>query len=502
MMEKNAKNKKVALIILLFFIASLLPIIAISFFSVPSYDDFNHSIEIYKVLQNNGSMIDVLKTAFEWTKHMYMTWQGTYSAIFISALQPGVFNENLYFIAPLFLVGTLILSNFYSVKSILKTLRVDSNSILIILGVIISFLQVQMLPSAQEGFFWWAGGIMHTFSFSLMLFQLAYLLRVLNKKKISILNILILVLISIVVGGGGHEIALASFTITALIILLYIVINKMNKFDINKVNYAYLGIVVISTGVCLILNAAAPGNALRSQEFGAQVPAILAVVESFVYSFIHFFEYTSLGTVFMTLLIFYYLFPSIKKIDIKLPNPLILFGLTWCAYASIFTPAIYGENYVASPRYLNVLYFAFFWFLIANLVFVLIYNKNSSKLNEFYNLFHKIFDIKAIFQVIIIIAILGSSVLQFSYADATSTSALLDILLGNAREFKRINEERFEILKDTSMTDVALPNYDKIVRVFFYDEFGCVPGVGKNDIYERYFNKNTVVATKEYCSIK
>ncbi|MEF9892037.1 MAG: hypothetical protein RR738_01710 [Anaerorhabdus sp.] len=494
----KTEEGKIVAILLFVFIISLIPIVAISFYAVPAYDDFNHSVDVYKAIQNGASLIDVLIVAFERVKHMYFTWQGTYSAIFLSALQPGIFNQNLYFLTPIILIGTLICSNMIACKWLFRTfLKLSTKYSWLIIAIVLSFLQIQYLPSAQEGFFWWSGGIMHTFSFSLFLLQLVCFFKACCRKKPKIMDYLMFLLISFIVGGGAHEIALASFTAIAGSIMLMLLNNRFNKIHIqrNKIIFLFYSLTIVI--LFLAINVAAPGNSLRTAEYGVKVSAVLAILESFIYSTVHVFEYTSLATILIALLIFYFSFPSIKKKNGKIIHPALIFLITFCIYSSLFTPAIYGENYVASPRYLNVLYFSFYWFMITNLVFITFYFKDNKQLNNFYNLLNDVFSKKTLVTTLLILFLMGSSILQFSYVDSTSSSALIDLLLGNAKAFKSINDERFELLLDESKKDISLPNYEKIVRVFYYDDFDKIPHQGKNEIYEKYFDKNSIISSEK-----
>lgn len=491
----KTKEGKLSILIFCAFLVSLVPIVAISFYAVPAFDDFNHSMDVYQTIQNGGGLMTILAVALDRVKLMYMTWQGTYVAIFLSALQPGVFGQGFYFITPLFLIGTLILANFYACKWLFSKVFQNTNKYgWLIIATVISFLQVQTLPSAQEGFFWWCGGIMHTFTYSLFVVQIAYFLKCYFSKKISIHNYVLFFLLSFLVGGGAHEIALAAFTTIVGTLFLSYVHQRNNKIKTELSKIVFAGFALISVTVFLLINIAAPGNALRASEFGVKVPALLAIVESFVYSSVHVVEYTSLATVLVALLVFYFVFPSLKQIKFKPLNPWLVLFVTFCIYSSIFTPAIYGENYVASPRYLNVLYFSFYWLMITNLIYSAMYYRDHNAVNKFYDLLHSFSLKKVIVLAITILFFMGSSVLQFSYVDATSSSALIDILLGNARAVKVVNDERYELLLDETQKDVALPNYEKIVRVFFYDEFDEEAHSGKNSIYEKYFNKDSIVA--------
>lgn len=493
MLKKMNDTNKLSLILLIILGVSLIPIVLIAFYSFPAFDDFNHSVETFKVIKNNGSFLELLKVAIDWTKSVYISWQGTYTAIFLSALQPGVFGIEYYFLGPIILIGSLIFANYYSCCVIFKSFLKSNSSSWIIIATIISFLQIQTLPSAQEGFFWWAGGIMHTFFFSLLLVQVALAIKLLLNKKKSIVRIILLAIIIILSGGGSYETALASFTIFLTMLFFFLIYDRKNRGNIYLL--AFNSMIAL---IFLLINVLAPGNAVRATQSGIHVSAIVAILESFVYAGVHIFEYVSLGTLTLTLTIFYCIYPIMQKSDFKKVNPLLFGIISFCTYATFFTPAIYGENYVASLRYLNVLYFAFYWLLISNIVVFLNYYKTSSIFERFYNIIFDILDGKVIKQSIIIIFLLCSSILRFSYLDATSSSATVDLILGNAQNFKAINEKRMEILLNETLKRVEIPQYKNNVRIFYIDYLTDKPNEGMNKIYEKYFEKEEVVAEENY----
>ena len=91
---------------------------------------------------------------------------------------------------------------------------------------------------------------------------------------------------------------------------------------------------------------------------------------------------------------------------------------------------------------------------------------------------------------------MGAGVLQFSYADSTSSSAFLDYMLGNAKKYQVVNNERFELLHDESIENVELPLHDATIRVFPNDLLTNDSSNDINETYARYYQKNSVTLEK------
>ena len=69
----------------------LLSLVALSFYAFPQIDDFFFGLHPRHQFLETGSLISVLKEAWSAVKENYMNWQGTYTAIALFSLQPGIF---------------------------------------------------------------------------------------------------------------------------------------------------------------------------------------------------------------------------------------------------------------------------------------------------------------------------------------------------------------------------------------------------------------------------
>lgn len=87
--QKIISKKTLALIFVLILIVSLFPLLCLSFYNVPSADDFNYSVYTMNVLSHQG-IGAFLSGIGKMLITTYQNWQGTYSAIVLMALQPSV----------------------------------------------------------------------------------------------------------------------------------------------------------------------------------------------------------------------------------------------------------------------------------------------------------------------------------------------------------------------------------------------------------------------------
>lgn len=109
---------------------SLIPIVYLSFYSHISSDDYSFGILTRHSYLNDSN---VLEAAAKTVHKFYYSWQGTYSAIFIFALQPGIFGDKYYFLTTFVMLGTILFSISYFLYYLLvKILKIDKYSFIFI----------------------------------------------------------------------------------------------------------------------------------------------------------------------------------------------------------------------------------------------------------------------------------------------------------------------------------------------------------------------------------
>ena len=164
------KNRQILLwSVLILTVASIIPLLMISLYNHPSADDFAYAAETHMVWKSTRNMFLVLKQAVATSVKYWNRWQGLYTSAFLLALEPGIFGEQYYRITGFLTVGTIVVSNLiFSFYILHKRLGTDKLSALT-LGMLISFLMLQWMPSTVEGLYWYNGAVNYTFFFGLLL---------------------------------------------------------------------------------------------------------------------------------------------------------------------------------------------------------------------------------------------------------------------------------------------------------------------------------------------
>lgn len=91
MNQKLLKSQTILAICIL--ILSIIPIVAIGPYLHQFADDYVFGAPVYKAWTATHSLGACIQAAWDESMHIYQTWQGTYSACFLMALQPGIFGK-------------------------------------------------------------------------------------------------------------------------------------------------------------------------------------------------------------------------------------------------------------------------------------------------------------------------------------------------------------------------------------------------------------------------
>ena len=383
---KKITTKNIFYIILICFILSVIPLYAIGMYAHPSVDDYYYGTETVQVWNETHSITSVVKCSFDEMINTYNIWQGNFSAIFLMRLQPGIFGEQYYFIAPLILLSAYMgFSIFFFYTALKKIFKADSY-LAATVGICLTFVSMQLCATPSDSFYWYNGAIYYTFFYSLMLFLFALLIRMRTAKAAgTIILTAISSIAAFLIGGSNYAAALFMCIILALSAgaAIYFVILRKNKV-IRPYHMAAYIIVALAAMVGLFISMAAPGNALRQQSVGGST----GIVKTFVYTFA-FGGYSIAKVLNAPCLIFFIcMIPVFYRIarrsGFTYRYPLLVAVFTFGLYCSMGTPVFYAQGLRMPYRMMNIIFFAAYVLISFNLIYFLgwIDNKYEKYSNE------------------------------------------------------------------------------------------------------------------------
>lgn len=347
-------NKKIfAFVLLLGLIAALLPLYRLGLYSTPFYDDYGYGYYPKLFLNENGFK-GLVKGILLNVHQSYYSWQGTYASIAFMSFMPAIFGDKYYFISSWVMISMLAASSFcftyvFAVK-LGKAEKLDAVSI----SVMTVLLLTELIRTAHQGFYWFDGAVHYTFMYGIMLFMLMDLILLYKSQKTAktVLLAILIMLLAILCAGSNYVTTLQG----GLLLLLFVAAGTLKK---NKKTLFTIP-SVIAYAVGMYLNCSAPGNSFRQAWYaGKSMNAFDAIINSFKQAALDIPEHTGLITVVAILAMAPVLWNIVKRCEYDFKLPGVVTILSFCLYATGYTPSFYGMGSAGVERTWNVVRFTF-----------------------------------------------------------------------------------------------------------------------------------------------
>ena len=149
------------------------PMLWIARYDVPAADDFSFSCETHRAIEDGTGLPGAIAGAVEKAGMVYDTWQGTFSAIFMMAFQPGIWGLRTYALTTWMMLGALTGGIFFFCIRMLNGIFGVRKSVAGIVAAVICAGCSQFLPSPNQSFYWYNGAVYYTFTFAVLLVMMA-----------------------------------------------------------------------------------------------------------------------------------------------------------------------------------------------------------------------------------------------------------------------------------------------------------------------------------------
>lgn len=471
---------------------ALLPMLRIAVYNVPCVDDYNYGNLTHRAWEQSGSLIEVVKTAGEQVGITYQNWQGTFSAIFMMAIQPAVFGEGFYFLTPYMMLTALLGGLFFFCYALFRKTFGASRAQFVTIFAVLSMVCTQFLPSASQGFYWYNGAVFYTFFFGISLAAYALVIRYLGSgNRTWRAGYLVgISLFCIVIGGSNYVTSLTTVLLFGLLLVTLFI--KRNP------KWKALLIPFILLGAAFVCNAAAPGNAVR-QGFFQDTPG---VVKAVFYAFRYAADFAQDWLTLPLVCLLFFLLPLLWKIAsgsaFSFRYPLLVLFFSAGIYAAMFCPPVYAMNMVGDKRLTNIIFYAFILLVVLNLFYVTGWIQHKLKDHmarggvKEYRLPVWGNGYPAVFTLLVSAVFLFSCVLVSNRVTFTSVSAVQSLKSGEARQYYDAAQQRLVLLKDDSLRDVVLQPYPVKPYVLYFDDITSDPKNSRNQHMRKYYDKQSV----------
>lgn len=366
-MSWKPNTKLIVIAVVLVLIALLVPLLRISVYAAPWYDDYNYAKFVKNFLRENPTLGGVWDGVSYCVKTQWYAWQGTFSSVFFMALMPGLWGENMYFLGPLFLIGILLSAVLILVKVLVRDVLGGDKASCVVIAIVTAILVIELIHVAHYGFYWYNAGVHYVGMHSFCLLLVACAIRLVQQQKMVLKVLLLLagLLLAVLVGGSNFVTALQGG-----LMLLTVVAMGCLAYGKHWRKMLWLLPVLCVYGVGFYLNVSAPGNQVRAAHFvGWGLNPVEAVLQSFVKAGVYLGEFTCLTTIAILILLIPVIWQMVGKLEFafRLPGVVLLWSV--CMYATGFTPSLYSLGHEGLARTLNAVKITYQLLLIINEVY-------------------------------------------------------------------------------------------------------------------------------------
>jgi len=453
-----------ACVCVLALVLSTLPLYAVSFYNHPYYDDYGFSAQVHRAWQETGSLMAVAQEAARSAAHTRQTWQGTYTGTILSNIQPGLFNEDLYWIGSFVLLSALIACMWLFLNVVFGTLGLEKPERVSLCALSIT-LVIQFMPDVGEAFYWFNGGIGNVFIYSLLMLSAALLVRLLQKRNLWYMAPL--AVLTVALGGGSYGGGLFALCLCAVLLGWLLWKKHLRRFHV-------LGLVVLFAA-CLLYSMAAPGNAVRASVIRYESSVVKTVVQSFHYGIALLGGYVRLPLIAVTLVLLPAFYEAVRRSEWQFNHPWLVLGLGVCLYCTQFAPPLHSIASIGAGRIVNTYWISFvvLWLLYAYYLTGYIARRLEAAEVTLPALTARRFGAL----VCVALCLLGMGSLAFKRdgdvlygaQNLSGPSAALSILTGEAAQYDAEMTAREVLLNDESQPEITLKPLSAVPAVFMDD---------------------------------
>ena len=476
----------------LLLVAGTLPLYAISQYNHPYYEDYRFSSAVHDTWLKTHDPAKVLSAAVTSAQKVREGWQGTYTGTFLSNLQPGVFSESLYWLTTFILLTAYLLCFGFLLHTVFRKLLNASRAETVIITSLFLFVSIQFLPSVNEAFYWFNGGIGNIFIYSLLSLTLALALRLATAHGGAPWLTAALFALLTLLGGGSYGGGLFGLLIFAAITLFAFLRGHRYRFIYAALTAWFLA--------CFIYNTTAPGNAVRASILiSASLSAPEAIFKSCYYGVALIGGYLTLPVVAVALALAPLLYRLAAASKLQYRHPLLVLVGGVALFCAQLTPPLYAGVFLGGERIINTYFVSFVMMLLLYETYLL---GALARRRERLGLRPVTLTSSAQRGLILACACLFFvGCLGYKQADATlygpmnmaGGSAALSIVTGEAARYDRQMQAREALLADTAQSVVTLAPLTAVPRVFMEDLLQIGAQYDVRPTLQGYYHKTEIL---------
>lgn len=355
-------------------VAVLLPLVLISAYNHSYADDWHYGVWAHLALQEVSNpaegIVVALWTALQQVGKAWIDWQGSYSAIFLMALEPSVYGEQYYVLAAPIVLAVLIAGTFFFGHVYLRELMGAPRGLWLGLCSLLVSVQLLLQPSPVEGIFWFNSAVYYTVYNAAALAMLGCLGRICNPARATKPRGVMVAycLLAVFVAGGNYVTALVLFEV--MVVVMVVLWRGQRRCTVE----ALIGFVLMLLG--LVVSFAAPGNSVRqATQFPEDSAGVWGTIWGSSLACFQYIQEWSDGLVLLLVVaavgVALYAAPRAVERGFMFRYPALVVVGSVALFATSFTPTFWAEGSVGPGRVQNCRFDIYLLLLVVDVFWVI-----------------------------------------------------------------------------------------------------------------------------------
>lgn len=358
-----SSDRWMAVLAVLLLAVLVFPLAYIAQYVWPSNDDFEMSLWCRLAWKETGNVWRVICRAGDYAAYYWGEYQGTFSALFLMALQPGIWGDEFYGTGVLLLIISLLGSTFTLTWVLMVRQGKAPRSVWLILTSLILFFWLMKVMYMPEVFYWWTGASLYTGFHSWVMWMTALTACVYTDYETWRPGkrrwLYLMCAAAVFLGGGNFLSALLQVLVLGGYLVAAVMAGRKNK--------AILSAFFVSALGALLCSVLAPGNSMRiDSAVDTRISVFEAVWISIRDGLGDIYAWTHLEQVLLFVFLMPFVWRLVRSCSLSFRLPLAATILSGGLYLAQYMPCSYSFGGYEPGRIVNIYYWNYYWLMLFN----------------------------------------------------------------------------------------------------------------------------------------
>ncbi len=503
---KNINTRNLCVVLTFLYVLSIIPMIIIGYYNWPSVDDFSMALQPHQTFVQTGNFFATIWSAFTKTIYIYNNWVGYFFSSFLTCLSPSIFGERWSALNAIIVLGMLTYGVMYLFDALFHRVWKMEGHMVYGLSMLTLLMIVQSMENGTtraEAFYWWSGAINYTFMFGLSLVWIGMIFRYIYesdglstvKRTLRLVRICVL---GFLLGGSNYMTALVMAVCSALGLFILLMI-RLGKFELKgNGNVKWLWTAFVCQLIGLVVSAVAPGNRIRGTSMG-NINPIKVVLRSY-YSVLDICVNDMMRWEVLLVLVIAAViaWKMAEKMEFELHHPMVFAFFSFSMMSCCVAPPLYAVGNADAPRIRSTMWMQFLVMLVVTVVYYACWiRQNINKAKEHDK--ERFSTVSSTLITVVVLFILFGSALSIVVNPHyySTTSAIVDLVSGDAKQYLAEKEQRMEVFDDDSVKDVVFEPHTVTPELLFQSDIYEDATLWENTIVATYYGKDSVRVGKK-----